>query len=120
MSPALIPAKELASEDWQLVDEGSSKSTSLAVQLRRRAYVLPYFRLVYAEGDNALVKIAFASHLVTVGGNGLVALLAALASNLVVRLIQPTESEASFGVRGAGAVKYSGPSITDISVEEFK
>lgn len=120
MSASLIPAMELASEDWQLIKEGVSKPTSLIVQLRRRAYVLPYFRFLYAEGDNAQVEIAFVSHLVSVSGNGLAALLAALASNVVVRLIQPTESEASFGVRGAGSVKYTGPSITDIAVEESK
>lgn len=120
MSASLIPAVELASEDWQLIEEGGSKPTTLVVQLRRRAYVLPYFRFLYAEGDNALVKIAFVSHLVTISGNGLAALLAALASNVVFRLIQPTESEASFGVRGARSVKYSGPSILDITVEESK
>jgi hypothetical protein len=66
------------------------------------------------------VKIAFASHLVTVGGHGLAALLAALATHRVVRVIQPTENEAKFGVRGTGSLKCNGPSITDITVEEFK
>jgi hypothetical protein len=112
---------ELASEDWQLAgDDGAKKPTSLVVQLRRRAYVLPYFRLIYAEGDNGLVKIAFASHLVTVTGHGLAALIAVLAMNAVARIIQPTENEARFGVRGPASAKHSGPSITDISVEEFK
>ena len=79
MSTATIPGSELASEDWQLADEDGSKPASLVVQLRRRAHVLPYFRFVYAEGDNSQVKIAFASHMVTVTGHGLAALLAALA-----------------------------------------
>jgi hypothetical protein len=112
---------ELASEDWQLANNGvSERPSSLVVQLRRRAYVLPYFRFIYAEGDNALVKIAFASHMVTVIGHGLAALLGALAINVVVRIIQPTENEARFGVRGPGSANYSGPSIIDITVEESK
>jgi len=38
------------------------------VQLRRRAHVFPWMRLVFAEGDNDQVKIAFATHTVTVSG----------------------------------------------------
>jgi hypothetical protein len=49
----------LASDDWQLIGKDDSKATSLLVQLRGRAYALPYFRLVYAEGDDSLAKIAF-------------------------------------------------------------
>jgi hypothetical protein len=118
MSASTIPGSELASEDWQLADDDGSKPASLVVQLRRRAHVLPYFRFVYAEGDNSQVKIAFASHMVTVTGHGLAALLGALATHLVVRVIQPTENEAKFGVRGPGSTKHNGPSITDITVEE--
>jgi hypothetical protein len=109
----------LASEDWQFAEEGT-KPASLVIQLRRRVYVLPWFRFVYTEGDNAQVLAAFASHLVTITGNGLTALLAALATQRVIRLIQPTENEAKFGVRGSGAAKYDGPGITDITVEKFK
>jgi hypothetical protein len=112
---------ELASEDWQLAGEdGGKKPASLVVQLRRRAYVLPYFRFIYAEGDNSLVRIAFTSHMVTVTGHGLAALIAALAMNVVVRIIQPIENEARFGVRDAASANYCGPSITDITVEEIK
>ena len=111
---------ELASEDWQLAEDGASKPSSLVVQLRRRVYVLPYFRLIYTEGDNALVKIAFASHIVTVTGHNLAALIAALAKNLIVRIVQPMENEARFGVRGTASTKYSGPSITNITVEEVE
>jgi hypothetical protein len=120
MSASTIPGSELASEDWQLADDDGSKPASLVVQLRRRAHVLPYFRFICAEGDNSQVKIAFASHLVTVTGHGLAALLGALATHRVLRVIQPTENEAKFGVRGCGSVKCNGPSITDITVEEFK
>jgi hypothetical protein len=110
----------LVSEDWQLADDDGPKPPSLVVQLRRRVYVLPWFRFVYAEGDNAQVQVAFASHMVTITGNGLAALLAALATQRVVRLIQPTENEAAFGVRGPGAGRYTGPAIIDISVAPFK
>jgi hypothetical protein len=120
MSTATTTGSELASEDWQLADEDGSKPASLVVQLRRRAHILPYFRFVYAEGDNSQVNIAFASHLVTVTGHGLAALLAALAIHRVARIVQPTENEAKFGVRGLGAAKYNGPGITDITVEAFK
>jgi hypothetical protein len=109
----------LASEDWQLCED-SHKPTCLIVQLRRAIHVLPWFRFVYGEGDNNVVKIAFASHLVTITGHGLAALLAAIAGQRVIRVIQPSENEAKFGVRGLGAGKYNGPAITDITVEKFK
>jgi hypothetical protein len=115
-----MPGSELASNDWQLADGDGLKPASLIVQLRRHAHVLPYFRFICAEGDNSQVRIAFASHKVTVTGHGLAALLAALATHRVARVIQPTENEAKFGVRGPGSTKYNGPSITDITVEEFK
>ncbi len=115
-----IPQTALVSEDWQLCGDGDTKPLALVIQLRRRAYVLPWFRFVYADGDNVQIQIAFASHLVTIAGNGLAALLTALATQLVVRLIQPTENEAKFGVRGPGSARYDGPGITDITVEKFK
>lgn len=119
MSITWIPASELVSEDWQLADDSAAKPTALVIQLRRRAHVLPWFRFLYAEGDNAIVRIAFGSHLVIVSGHGLAALLAALATQRVVRLIQPTESEAKFGVRGESQTKQTGPSIANITVEPF-
>jgi hypothetical protein len=50
----------------------------------------------------------------------LAALLAALGGQRVLRLIEPSENEASFGVRGSAASKYSGPAIHNISVEQFQ
>ena len=107
------------SSDWQ-IEERDTKPTSLVVQLRRSAYVLPWFRFVYAGGDDARIEIAFASHLVTVTGHGLEALLAAVSTERVVRVIQPTTNEAEFGVRGNGTTKCSGPGIKGITVEQFK
>ena len=115
-----IPESALPSEDWQLAAEDSTKPVSLVIQLRRRAYVLPWFRFVCSEGDNAQIQVAFASHTVTVTGTGLAALLAALATQRVIRIVQPSENEAKFGVRGPGAGRYTGPSISDITVAPFK
>jgi hypothetical protein len=118
MSATQMEALESVSEDWQTAGDERPRPGALIVQLRRYAHVLPYFRFVCAEGDNHQVRIVFASHLVTVTGQGLASLLAALASQAVVRLIQPTESEASFGVRGVNSNRITGPSITEITVEE--
>jgi hypothetical protein len=82
------------------------------VKQRKQSYAFSYFRLVYAEGDDAGVRIAFSSHLVTVTGHGLDALLEAIAAQRVVRLMQPTENEYKFSVRGAGQA-----GIKNISVE---
>jgi hypothetical protein len=110
----------LASEDWLLTKEDAPKPPCLAVQLRRSWCVLPYFRFIYASGDESQVVIAFSSHVVTVTGHGLAALLVALADTRVSRLIEPTENEAKFGVRGPNAVSYRGPAITAITVEEVE
>ena len=115
-----MPESALASEDWQVAAEESTKPVSLVIQLRRRAHVLPWFRFLYAEGDNTQIQIAFASHIVTISGKGLVTLLAAIATQRVVGIVQPTENESKFGVRGPGAGRYTGPSISDITVAPFK
>jgi hypothetical protein len=115
----MTPESASVSEDWQLAAD-DLKSPSLVVALRRSAHIFPWFRFAYAEGDNSLVKIAFATHMVTVSGHGLAALLADLAGQRVLRIIQPTENEAKFGVRGAGSMRQSGPGITDISVEAIQ
>ncbi len=120
MSTTAIPASAWASEDWQLETSADLKPAHLVVQLRRRAHVFPWMRFVFAEGDNDQVRIAFATHTVTVSGHGLAALLAALAAQQVVRLIQPTENEAKFGVRGPNAGRYTGPGITEITVTPNK
>ena len=117
---AIATQQVSVSEDWQLEDMDGAKPASLVVQMRRTAHVFPWFRFVCAEGDNGQIKITFASHLVTVTGNGLAALLAAVSSQRVVRIIQPSENEAKFGVRGPGAASIHGPCITDITIQEFK
>jgi hypothetical protein len=82
-------------------------------------FIFPWFRFVYAEGDNTTVQIVFASHAVYITGHALAALLAALAGQRVIRVIEPSENEATFGVRGSGAGKYHGPAIHTITVKKF-
>ncbi len=113
--PASAPIQ--VSEDWHLAEEGS-KPTSLVVQLRREVFALPWFRFFYAQGDNSSVQIVFASHTVTVTGHGLAALLSSIATERLSRLVQPSDNEARFAVRGPGAAQYAGPSITAINVEK--
>jgi hypothetical protein len=112
-----IPESVSVSEDWQ-IDESDAKPPSLVVQLRRSALVLPWFRFFFAQGDDANILVAFATHRVVITGHGLAPLLWAISTARVVRVIEPTENEAKFGVRGAGSMKYSGPSITSIGVQE--
>jgi len=121
MSPSTKPQESaLASEDWQLAAEDAPKPISLVVQRRREVLVLPWFRFVYAAGDNTQVEIVFATHVVNVEGFELAALLAAVSFQNVIRLIEPSEKEARFGVRGAHGNKQMGPGIQSIAVSKVE
>jgi hypothetical protein len=115
-----IPSLGSASEDWLLTDEDGSRSASLVVQLRRRTLVLPYRRFLYAEGNNAQVQIAFASHLITVTGHGLASLLTALAAREALRLIQPAESDVKVDNPESNMAKHASPVISKITIEPFQ
>ncbi len=107
----------LAADDWELTNEPDDpKPGCLIVQLRQRAHVFPWFRFVYADGDNSKIEVAFASHTVVITGHGLAVLLAAISTQRVVRIIQPSENDAKFGVRGSSAKGQYGPSINNITV----
>jgi len=108
------------SEDWQIAAENEPKPISLVVQGRHDVFVFPWFRFVYAEGDNTQVEIVFATHVVNVAGYELVGLLAAVAFQKVIRLIEPSEKEARFGVRGSLATKQIGPGIRSITVVKLE
>ncbi len=108
----------LVSEDWQLAPDGH-RPLSLLFQLHRGVHGFPWIRLVHFEGDNKVVTMDFASHTVTVTGQGLAALLAAIAGQRVIRVIEPAQHEAQFGVRGPGAGKYHGPAIHSITVKKL-
>jgi hypothetical protein len=114
-----IPHTGSASESWLLADEDGAPSSSLMVQLRRRALVLPYRRFLYAQGNDGEVQIAFASHLITVTGHGLGSLLIALATQQALRLIQPAESEATLNSRGPETATPGRISICKIAIEPF-
>ncbi len=114
-----IPHSGSASESWLLADDDGVPSASLMVQLRRRALVLPYRRFLYAQGNDAEVQIAFASHLITVTGHGLGSLLIALATQQALRLIQPTEGEATLFTRGPDTATPGSISICKIAIEPF-
>ena len=119
LASTIIPDSALVSEDWQLADEDGHKPVSLVVQLRRGAFVFPWFRFVYAEGDNTCIEVVFATHAIQVTGSGLAALLAALAGQRVIRVIEPSENDAKFSVRGATG-RYQGPAIHSITVTKFE
>jgi hypothetical protein len=114
-----IPSLGSGSESWLLSDEGGVRSASLFVQLRRRALVLPYCRFLYAQGNDAQVQIAFASHLITVTGHGLGSLLTALAAQQALRLIQPAESEVTLCSPGPDTAAPGRLSICKIAIEPF-
>ena len=109
MSAATIPGSGSASEDWQITPENGPKPVSLVIELRRQAFILPWFRFVYAEGNHEQLKVQFASHAVAITGHGLTALLGAIASQRVLRISQPTENEAKFSVRGQMTSAYRRP-----------
>jgi hypothetical protein len=94
------------SESWQIADD--ERPMALCIQQRRSAWVFPYHRFAWAEGHNSEVRVAFATHIVTLSGHGLSALLTALINHSVVRIIEPTEAEAQFATgRGITSVTVS-------------
>jgi hypothetical protein len=114
------PSLGSASENLLFTDEIGSQSAALVVQLRRRAFVLPYSRFLYAEGNNAQVQIAFASHLITITGHGLASLLTALAARQPLRLIQPAESDVKLDNPESNIAKPAGRVICKIAIEPFQ
>ena len=108
-----------ASKDWVLAKD-EQKPASLVVHERHSSLAFPWFRFVYAQGDDSSLQIIFATHLVTISGDGLGPLLEAVAANRVVSVTAPTENQAKFGVRGPDAEEQTGSAIHSISVEKFK
>ena len=113
-----ITESALVSEDWQLAPD-EHRPLSLLFQLRRGVHGFPWIRLSHFEGDNTMVVMDFASHTVTIKGQGLAALLAAIAGQRVIRVVEPSHNEATFGVRGSDAAKYQGPAVHSITVKKL-
>jgi hypothetical protein len=112
-------ASALVSEDWEIHD-GPYKAEALQIRLRRDTFVLPWFRFLFGHGTDGQVELRFGNLLVTVQGHGLTALMDAVSTQRVSRLILPTANEAAFNVRGEQADPYDGPAITSITVEEVE
>ena len=69
------------------------RPATLEIVLLKRTYVLPWVQFLHADGDNDEVRIAFATHEVTVKGGGLQSLLADLAAQRIAQLHEPSRLE---------------------------
>jgi len=88
------------------------RPAALEIILLKRTYVLPWAQFLYAEGDNDEVRIAFATHDVTVNGSGLESLLADLAVQRIAQLHEPLRTDQ---LENAGT-----PCIREISVVKIE
>ena len=104
-------ATDSASEPaWQVAADG--RSASVLIRLRQRSYVFPWSLFLGAEGTDAEVRLIFHTHVVSVQGAGLTALLGDLATQSVSELIEPD--------RSAKFTHAPGPCITALTVIENK
>jgi hypothetical protein len=108
-----------STSDWTLAKD-EHKAVSLIVHQRRSSLALPWFRFVYAQGDDSRLQLIFATHLVSIDGEGLAPLLEAAAAQRVMSITEPTQNEAKFGVRGPNAGEVQGGAVHSITVEKFK
>jgi len=108
-----------SASDWTLAKD-EHKALSLIVHQRRSSLALPWFRFVYAQGDDSRLQLIFATHLVTINGEGLAPLLEDVAANRVASVTEPTDNEARFGVRGPDAGEHEGAAIHSITVEKLE
>jgi hypothetical protein len=78
---------------WKITEENQPRPPALHVILHKREYILPWSRLLSAEGANAGVVISFATYKIIVTGYGLHHLLADLATERVVSLHEPHRAD---------------------------
>jgi hypothetical protein len=78
---------------WTVVEDKQPRPAALQVVLHQRTYVLPWSRLIYAEGTPGEIMISFATHEVLVTGYGLNHLLADIAAHWVVSLHEPNRAD---------------------------
>ena len=105
------------SEDWELSPEGT-RAASLIIEWRRSIKVYPWYLFKKAEGNGSSIDLEFGDDVITVTGKRLNVLLRAVAEYRVLRLIQPSENEAKFDVRGDKATLQTGrPTITQILID---
>ena len=78
---------------WKTTEGNLPRPPALHVILHKREYILPWSRLLCAEGANAEVVVSFATHKIVVLGYGLNHLLADLATHRVVSLHEPHRAD---------------------------
>ena len=77
----------------------------------------PRFISRHAEGNDSLIKIRFSTHIVGIQGTSLTPLLKGIASHLALRITEPTENEAKFGVSAIASIDVKSVEEADESVE---
>jgi hypothetical protein len=102
---------------WEIAATHDRKPSSLVIALRRRIHVLPWFHFRHAEGNDSLIKITFSTHVVGIQGTGLTPLLKGIASHLALRITEPTENEAKFGVSAIASIDVKAVAEAEGSVE---
>ena len=85
---------------------------TLELVLGKRTYILPWVQFLYAEGGDGEVRIAFATHDVTVRGSGLQTFLADVAAQRIAQ-VQESRRPDQFDNR-------SGPIVREISVSKIE
>jgi hypothetical protein len=78
---------------WNTIEGNQPRPPALHVILHKREYILPWSRLLCAEGANAEVVVSFATHEVVVTGYGLDHLLADLGTHRVISLHEPHRAD---------------------------
>ena len=102
---------------WEIAATHDRKPSSLVIALRRRIHILPWFHFRHAEGTDSLIKITFSTHVVGIQGNGLTPLLKGIAGHLALRISEPTENEAKFGVSAIASIDVKSVEEAEESVE---
>jgi hypothetical protein len=97
-------------QGWLVTEKG--RSPALLMRLRQRSYVLSWSLFLFAEGTEAQVRVVFHTHVITIEGAGLSALLSDLAQQVVTELIEPD--------RTAKFSRSTSPLISSLSVSENK
>jgi len=76
------------------------RAVALEVVLLKQTWVLPWSQLLYAEGGEDEVRLAFATHDVVVKGGGLDELLSALADQRLAAIREPARADRFSGASG--------------------
>jgi len=93
--------KDKTKESWVVDREGYALAMRICVA--QKWYVFPWSRFVYAEGNGDEIKAAFATHDVTLRGEGLWKLLDYIQNQKLVEIQASPRSE-KFGASGGTAV----------------